>query len=147
MAGLTQKQEAFALAYIQTGNASEAYRTAYDTSKMTEKSVNENASKMLRHIKVAPRIAELRAPAIKKAELTLEKHLDDLLRLRNMAAKDEKWSAAIQAEIARGKAAGLHVERHEVGGANGGPIPIAPVTVQEYLAAREQLLRGTKGGK
>ena len=141
MAGLTQKQEAFALAYIETGNASEAYRRAYDTSGMSEKSINENASKLLNHAKVAPRIAELRAPVVEKAGLTLEKHLDDLLRLRNMAVKDAKWSAAIQAEIARGKAAGLYVERTEVTGQDGGPIPIATVPVKDYLRARADLLK------
>ncbi|MEN9885518.1 MAG: Burkholderia phage vB BmuP [Pseudomonadota bacterium] len=140
MAGLTPKQEAFALAYIQTGNASEAYRLAYDTSKMTEKSVNENASKLLKHAKVAPRIAELRAPAVEKAGLTLEKHLDDLLRLRNMAVKDAKWTAAIQAEIARGKAAGLYVERTELTGKDGAPIPLTNVPVDEYLKARSKVL-------
>ena len=141
MSGLTPKQEAFALSYIQTGNATEAYRLAYDTSKMTEKSINENASKLLKHAKVAPRIAELRAPVIEKAGLTLEKHLDDLLRLRNMAVKDAKWAAAIQAEIARGKAAGLYVERTEVTGQDGGPIPIATVPVKDYLRARADLLK------
>lgn len=140
MAGLTPKQEAFALAYIQTGNASEAYRLAYDTSKMTEKSVNENASKLLKHAKVAPRIAELRAPVVEKAGLTLEKHLDDLLRLRNMAMKDAKWTAAIQAEIARGKAAGLYVERTELTGKDGAPIPLTNVPVDEYLKARSKVL-------
>lgn len=140
MAGLTPKQEAFALAYIQTGNASEAYRLAYDTSKMTEKSVNENASKLLKHAKVAPRIAELRAPVVEKAGLTLEKHLDDLLRLRNMAVKDAKWTAAIQAEIARGKAAGLYVERTELTGKDGAPIPLTNVPVDEYLKARSKVL-------
>lgn len=34
MASLTIKQEAFCQAYIETGNASEAYRTAYAADKM-----------------------------------------------------------------------------------------------------------------
>ena len=31
---LTPKQEAFCLAYMETGNASEAYRRAYDADNM-----------------------------------------------------------------------------------------------------------------
>ena len=33
---LTQKQEAFALAYVETGNAAEAYRRAYDVKAATQ---------------------------------------------------------------------------------------------------------------
>jgi len=119
---LTPKQESFVLAYIETGNASEAYRRAYSQKGMSEKTVNEAASRLLKNSKVAARLTALRAPAIEKAGITLEKHLDDLMRLRNMAVKDSKWAAAIQAEIARGKAAGLYVERTELTGKGGGPI-------------------------
>lgn len=139
--GLTPKQEAFALAYIETGNASEAYRRAYAAKGMTEKSINETASRLVKNVKVAARIAELRAPVVEKAGLTLDKHLDDLLRLRNMAVKDNKWAAAINAEIARGKAAGLYVERTELTGKGGGPIPISNVPVKDYLQARAKALK------
>lgn len=142
MAGLTQKQEAFALAYIQTGNASEAYRTAYNVKPGTkEATINRTAKELVDNPKIAARIAELRAPAVEKAQLTLEKHLDDLLRLRNMAVKDAKWSAAIQAEIARGKAAGLYVDRSELTGPNGAPIPVANVPLDYYVEARKALLK------
>lgn len=140
MAGLTKKQEDFALVYVETGNASDAYRRTYAVKSMTEKSINETASRLLKNVKVAARIAELRAPVVEKAGLTLEKHLDDLLRLRNMAVKDAKWTAAIQAEIARGKAAGLYVERTELTGKDGAPIPLTNVPVDEYLKARSKVL-------
>lgn len=59
---LTQKQEAFCLAYIETGNASEAYRRAYPVSKKwKDQAVHVNASKMLADAKVALRVDELRA--------------------------------------------------------------------------------------
>lgn len=37
---LTPKQETFCLAYIETGNASEAYRQAYDAENMKPDTVN-----------------------------------------------------------------------------------------------------------
>ncbi|MGU9998175.1 terminase small subunit, partial [Bordetella avium] len=37
---LTPKQEAFALAYVETGNASEAYRRAYSAERMKPETVN-----------------------------------------------------------------------------------------------------------
>lgn len=141
MTGLTPKQEAFVAAYLETGNATEAYRQAYDVKPGTkEATMNRAAKALIDNSKIAARIQELRAPVLEAAKLTLEKHLDDLLRLRNMAVKDKKWSAAIQAEIARGKAAGHYVDRHEHGGPGGGPIPVTNVPVDLYLEARRQIL-------
>ncbi|MGL4546014.1 MAG: terminase small subunit, partial [Plesiomonas sp.] len=40
MAGLTEKQEKFCKALIETGNQSEAYRRAYNTENMKPESVN-----------------------------------------------------------------------------------------------------------
>lgn len=141
MAELTKKQEDFALVYVETGNASEAYRRAYDVKPGTKEStINRTAKELVDHPKIAARIAALRAPVVEKAGLTLEKHLDDLLRLRNMAVKDAKWTAAIQAEIARGKAAGLYVERTELTGKDGAPIPLTNVPVSDYLKARAEVL-------
>ena len=45
--------------------------------------------------------------------MTLELHLEDLQRLRNMAVKEKQYGPAVTAEIARGKASGVHVERIE----------------------------------
>lgn len=47
---LTYKQQKFVMRYIQNGgNASEAYRYAYDCSKMSDKAINVEASKMLKN--------------------------------------------------------------------------------------------------
>lgn len=55
--------------------------------------------------------AAIRIPVVEAAQLTLENHLRDLLELRELAKKDMKWSAAIAAEIGRGKAAALYVNK------------------------------------
>lgn len=121
---LTQKQENFCLSYIETGNASEAYRRAYDAEKMKESSINVNASKLLADTNIALRIADLRAPAITKAQITLEQHLIDLKRLRDLAEASEKFGPAVQAEMARGKASGLYVDKTELTGKDGGPVEV-----------------------
>lgn len=108
---LTPKQEAFCVAYIKSGNASEAYRLAYDAANMSESSVNVEASNLIRNPKLAPRLAELRASVAESSNVTLRSHLADLLWLREMAAKDGKYGAAVQAEMARGKVIGLYIER------------------------------------
>lgn len=114
---LTQKQEDFCLAYIETRNASEAYRRAYAAEKMKPETIAKRASELLGSREITGRLQELRAPAVAKAGITLEQHLADLQRLRDLAEADGKYSAAVSAELARGKASGLHVERvqHEGG--------------------------------
>ena len=108
---LTEKQEKFCVEYIRTGNASAAYRHAYDTSKSKESSVNVNACKLLADAKIAQRIEELRIPARETAQMTLADHLNDLKRLRDLAAAAENYSAAVTAETNRGKASGLYTEK------------------------------------
>ena len=113
---LTQKQENFCLAYIETGTASEAYRKAYNAAGSSEKSVWELASKMLDNPKVISRLEALREQAARRALLTLERHLEELATLRDEARAEGRYSAAIAAEIARGKAAGLYVEQSRTEG-------------------------------
>ncbi|MFG0827888.1 terminase small subunit [Pseudomonas sp. CJQ_7] len=108
---LTPKQEAFCLAYLETGNASEAYRQSYSAANMKPESINVNASKLLSNAKVALRLEELRGPAVIAAQMTLESHLADLKMLRDKALEAEQFSAAITAETNRGKAAGLYTEK------------------------------------
>ena len=68
---LTAKQEAFAQAVAKGSSASDAYRQAFGQGRMTNKSINERASRLLKTVKVESRVAELRAPATLQAELTL----------------------------------------------------------------------------
>jgi phage terminase small subunit len=111
---LTIKQENFCLEYVKCGNASEAYKKAYSAKKMKPSSVNRLAKQLIDNIKITSRIKELREPVIEKAQITLEGHLADLLTLRELAVKYQQISAAINAEIARGKAAGIHIEKSQV---------------------------------
>lgn len=119
---LTPKQEAFALAYVETGNASEAYRRAYNAEKMKPETVNKRASELMANGEVAGRLGELRKPAADACAVTLEGHLRRLAELCGKAEEEGKYSAAVAAEIARGKAAGLYVERTELTGKDGAPI-------------------------
>lgn len=111
---LTPKQEKFCIAYLDTGNASEAYRQAYDAGKMKPETITRNAKAMLDKNNIATRLAELRAPVIQKAKMTLETHLATLAALRDMAREAEQYSAAIRAEESRGKAAGLYTTKLDI---------------------------------
>lgn len=125
MPGLTGKQEAFAQAVAAGKSLADAYREAYDCSRSKDSTVYPRASRLMASGKVKARVAELRAPAVEASGMTLELHLRDLQVLRNKALKLGQLSAAVQAEIARGRAAGvLAAERKqvEVTGKDGGPI-------------------------
>ena len=114
---LTPKQEAFAQAIVTGISQSDAYRSAFTVGAKTKpETVNQAASRLMADSNITARVAELREPIAKKAQITLEGHLDDLMRLRNMAAKEKQYSAAIAAEVARGKASGVVTDRLDLGG-------------------------------
>ena len=56
-------------------------------------------------------IGELREEYQKKYAVTFERHISELGKIRQDALKKGAWSAAVNAEVARGKAAGLYVEQ------------------------------------
>ena len=52
---LTYKQQKFVMRYVQNGgNATEAYKFAYECSGMSNDTIHSEASKLLKHPKVAP---------------------------------------------------------------------------------------------
>lgn len=79
---LKPKQEKFAQIYVETGNASEAYRKAYN-SKAKPESVNVNASKLLADTKVSLRVRQLRDEL---DEIGLWKRLDSIKTLAEIAS-------------------------------------------------------------
>src|SRR5210317_2071389 len=64
-----------------------------------------------KHHLVVQYIGELREEYQKKYDVTYERHISELAKLREESRKKGAWSAAINAEVARGKAAGLYVEQ------------------------------------
>jgi len=63
---------------------------------------------------VKQRIGALQEKAAKRVELDLSTHLTDLKDIREGAMRNGAWSAAVTAEVARGKAAGLYINRSEL---------------------------------
>lgn len=78
---LTAKQEAFSQAYVETGNASEAYRRSYNANNFTENALAVQASKTLNHPKVALRIAALQAKTAQKHEITKDRIVSELAKI------------------------------------------------------------------
>lgn len=86
---LTEKQERFCNYYLDCdGNASEAYRMAYDASKMQPETIWSNASRMLASNKVATRIAELRSERAEASKVNREKVEKILMDIVTMDPND-----------------------------------------------------------
>lgn len=92
---LTPKQERFCNYYIETGNASEAYRRAYDAGKMKPDSVNRKAFELLENVKIAARVRELQEEFNRKSDLTKE---EALCILGNMAKANVGDALVVSAE-------------------------------------------------
>ena len=81
---LTAKQEKFAQSVaLEDMNYSDAYRSAYNTSKMTDKTVNEKASLLKDEDKIKARIAELRQAATTPKVMTAQRRKEWLTEVVN----------------------------------------------------------------
>lgn len=78
---LTAKQEIFAQNIIMGMSQAEAYRNAYNTKKMSDKTVWENASRLMNNSKVIARVNELRSQVAKPAIMTAEERLKFLTKI------------------------------------------------------------------
>jgi phage terminase small subunit len=120
---LTPKQEKFAQLYIELGDASAAYRGAYSTGKMKPASIWRSACVLLKNVKVASRIEEIRKSLASKFEITIETITRMLQEDRENAIKLGQTSAAVAASMGLAKLHGLIVDK--VNQKNSGKLTIA----------------------
>ena len=109
---LTERQIKFAELLVYNEGRKSPSECAYEAGYKTRP---RQAASELRNPKIAPLvvkyIGELRAEIQEKYGITSEKHIGELAKLREDARAKGAWSAAINAEIARGKAGGLYVDQ------------------------------------
>ena len=106
MSNLTPKQEKFCLAYLETGNASEAYRRAYDAGGMNTDSISRKAKELLHNGKITARLAELREPILKRHAITVDDLLAELEEARQLAMGTESAAPAVAATMGKAKLLG-----------------------------------------
>ena len=115
-AGLTDKQKVFVKIYSEN----EGRLTPTECARQagySEGSANVSASLLLngkRYPKVVDALIARRAELEKTHEVKLNKHVQELARLREKALGEKSYSAAVNAERLRGQAAGLYVDRKEI---------------------------------
>lgn len=94
MKGLTIKQENFCNYYIESGNASDAYRRAYSSEKMRDKQIWEESCKLLSRPNVAQRVKELQEEQKKKSDITKEEIIKlcaDVIRGKSITDYTEEY--------------------------------------------------------
>lgn len=121
--GLTPKQERFCQAYIETGNASEAYRRAYDAERMKPATVNKRSAELFANGAVTGRITELRGEVSKAHGVTVASLIIELEEARQVAKGREQGAAMAQATMGKAKLAGI--DRESSPGVNDLPSAIA----------------------
>jgi phage terminase small subunit len=139
---LTAKQEAFALAYVETGNAAEAYRRAYDVkAATTHSSIYVAASRLMDNPKVMLRVADLQKQAAEMCIYTVRDAFEEYEAARKLAMSEtaSNPSAAVSAVNGKVKLFGLEAparSRVEHTGKDGGPIQSEEVTPLERVNRR-----------
>ena len=110
---LTEMQMKFAYELVTNEGRKTATQCAIDAG-FAKESARQYASQ-LQNPKLYPLvvkyIGELREEWQKKYEVNYEKHIAELGQIRTEALKKGAWSAAVNAEVARGKAGGLYVDQ------------------------------------
>ena len=149
-AGLTEKQETFALVYVQTANAAEAYRQAYDVAPDARDGwVYVEACQLLEHPKVGPRIKELQEKAKERSQYTVIEALSELEQARLLAHSEAQAGAAVSAINGKVKLLGLDKpQRHEHTSPDGSLTPAVSVFDASRLSkeALAELMAAKEGG-
>lgn len=75
---LTPKREKFCQCIVAGFNQSDAYRKAFNSKNMMDKTIHERASVLMKHDKIKARIAELMAPVVAKVQVTRDQWLQKM---------------------------------------------------------------------
>lgn len=116
--GVTEQQEKFCRVFVETGNASEAYRQAYNAKNMGANTIAARASEMLNKSNITVRLQQLREVHQKRHAITVDTLLEKLNKVYTVAlsAETPQSSAAVQAVMGQAKLLGLDKQLIELSG-------------------------------
>ena len=109
---LTDKQKMFCQEYLIDLNSAQAcIRAGY-----SERTARTIGSKLLTKVDIQKEINRLKAIREKKVELTAEKVLKDIERVRDKAEGSEQYNVSLKASELQGKHLAMFTEKHQVDG-------------------------------
>lgn len=142
--GVTEQQEKFCRVFVETGNASEAYRQAYNAKNMGQNTIAVRASEMLDKSNITVRLSQLREVHAKRHGITVDTLLEKLNAVYDAAMdtgpgespRPAQAAAATGAIMAQAKLLGLDKQLVEVsGGLNNTNINITSEDVKLFKKA------------
>lgn len=122
--GVTEQQEKFCRVFVETGNASEAYRQSYKSDRKNANTIAVDASRLLDKPNVNRRIVMLRETHQKRHAITVDTLLEKLNRVYDVAMdtgtgdtpRPAQAAAATGAVMAQAKLLGLDKQLIELSG-------------------------------
>jgi len=110
---LTPKQQRFVQEYLATGNASEAYRRAYDAENMKPAVVKVKACELLKSGNVAVTVQELREASMTETVATLIERKEWLSSVVRGKEEQAKFSDRLRALDLLNQMEAIYVQRSE----------------------------------
>jgi len=126
---MSPKAERFVAEYLKDLNATKAaIRTGYSA-----RSAASQGERLLRNAEICAMVKAGQAQIAETNGMTIAGHLQTLKELRDAALSAEKYSAAVTAEMARGKVSGFYVDKVEM--------KDATAVAQRLRAAKDRIKR------
>lgn len=144
MSIMTPKREKFCQEIVKGLTYSDAYRKAYNTKKMKDETINNNAYMLMQKSEIRARVEELKAKVEKKLtdELvyTAKQSFDMFKMLQDLALEQSKpeINNALKAEEFKARLAKLLIERKELSGSDGQPLTPIVIQVEAHGADSEE---------
>lgn len=104
---LTLKQIKFCKSYIETGNASESYRRAYDAENMSNEAIRVEACRLLQKPNVALTVEKMQKQAMERHLITVDSLIEELEEARRLALETQNPNALQNATMSKAKLLGL----------------------------------------
>ena len=133
------KHENFCRNLIEGAKLGCSATDAYIKAGYSDKGVGPRvgASRLLTKPNIKARLAELSAPAVRKAKITAESLLNELEETRAGAVSAAQFGAATAAIAAKAKISGIMVDRLEIGGPGEFAACSTPAEVVDKLIEQE----------
>ena len=109
---MTPKQADFVRLYFELGNASEAYKQAYNSTGKPN-TIHRKASELLKHPEVKKELELLQAHAKEQNKITIDNVVDELEEARQTAKQSGNAAAMVSATLGKAKVLGLIIDKQE----------------------------------
>ena len=109
---MTPKQADFVRLYFELGNASEAYKRAYN-SHAKPNTLHRKANDLLKHPVIKAEVKAMQDQARERNQVTIDKVVDELEEARQIAKQSGNAAAMVSATLGKAKVLGLVVDKQE----------------------------------